>query len=30
VDDSSPQLDIEALTAAVRVALGRPEATVEG
>ena len=30
MDDSSPQLDIEALTAAVRVALGRPEATVEG
>ena len=29
VDDSWPQLDMDALTAAVRVALGRPEATVE-
>jgi hypothetical protein len=30
VDDSSSQLDIGALTAAVRAALGRPEATIEG
>jgi len=30
VDDSSPQLDIDALTAAVRVAVSRPGATVEG
>jgi hypothetical protein len=29
VDDSSPQLDIDALTGAVRVALGRPGATVD-
>jgi len=30
VDDSSPQLDTGPLTAAVRVALGRSEATVQG